>query len=966
MKKSMLLIMSSFCMAGYVSGAETVPCVFDIPDADALVSPWTVIDGNGDGSPYRWEYANQDAKYTENKYEDANDWIISPSVSLEEGKVYAVKFYVKHGSTYSTDKQIFEMTVGQGVTVADQTTVIRKESAFNTRTYTAVDAVFTPEQSGEYNFGLHLCSDKYKGDFYFRSIEINEKIICPGAVTSLAANAAEDGVMQCSLSWIWPEVNDAGGVLGSVTGANIYRGTSQSFAADENSLVGSCGGGVPGQDASWTDENITEPGQYYYKVIPFDENGMSSVDPMTVKSTWVGIDKPKTPDDVRASVVEGNDKAVSLDFTISQTGEHGGYVDVDALAWKITRTSVSGSTEVLETEWTGDLPYIDETIPGLDSYFYNVYYVYDGATSYISGKSNTVVTGGTVEVPYLEPFASSSAAALYTILTGSEGSRTWGYNNSKKNMYYWGGDKADAWLITPGIRLEAGKAYELSFDTYVTSSKESDIKDLYVTIGGAATIEAQSTSLWMKPIDFAFSKEIKVSLSVAEDGVYYIGFHCYGNTSYNDIFLDNIALKETFFVPAAASDLSVAAAPQGELKATVSWVNPTMTTAGTGLSSISKVEVYRGDDLIHQIADPVPGEQKSFDDTPEASGTYIYKIIAYLDGNAGEEATVQSPWIGEDIPCAVSEVVLAIDGDGRPEITFVAPTAGVNGGYFDAGAVTFSIVRNPDEVMVAENYGETSFIDESELSLASYTYVVYAHYGDFVSEGVESNAIVIGDAVALPYNPDFTNAGTFDIWTFAANAAGKYWTYDTKNKCINADYSDIYAFTPPFKTVKGEHKLEFKATCHSALYPETLSIGLYDTNDPEAVPVADLGKFEVSSVAYPSVVKVNFETPASGIYYIAYHIDEVNWTCSLQQSDISLVGSGVTDIEMTANEIYDASTGMLRFRGMAHVAVYNVAGSQIMNVVSCDSADVSSLPAGLYIATIGLESGETIKIKFVK
>lgn len=88
-------------------------------------------------------------------------------------------------------------------------------------------------------------------------------------------------------------------------------------------------------------------------------------------------------------------------------------------------------------------------------------------------------------------------------------------------------DAADDWMVSPAIKLEAGKSYTVSFDTDMTLKKTEDIVELMA--GAEATAEAMTERV---------SPEIKIhyndkifttntyTFTPKNDGAYYFGFHC--------------------------------------------------------------------------------------------------------------------------------------------------------------------------------------------------------------------------------------------------------------------------------------------------------------------------------------------------------------------------------------------------------------------------------------------------------
>ncbi|MFR0835077.1 MAG: hypothetical protein ACLSG8_01660 [Barnesiella sp.] len=183
------------------------------------------------------------------------------------------------------------------------------------------------------------------------------------------------------------------------------------------------------------------------------------------------------------------------------------------------------------------------------------------------------------------------------------------------------------------------------------------------------------------------------------------------------------------------------------MTALVSWKNTTETASGSPVDNLSKVELYRGDLCIHTIDHPVAGAEESYTDNLETAGKYTYGVVAYIGALPGEKTTVESSWIGADVPGPVTDITVKAEGT-NAVITFKAPKEGVNGGWLDTENLTYKIVRNPGEELLVENLADTVYTDQDEKSLAAYTYVITA-----VSNGTEARA-------RLPQNRYGRCAGT--------------------------------------------------------------------------------------------------------------------------------------------------------------------------------------------------------------
>lgn len=575
------------------------------------------------------------------------------------------------------------------------------------------------------------------------------------------------------------------------------------------------------------------------------------------------------------------------------------------------------------------------------------------------------------EVLYSESFDTESSLDGFTILDGNNDGRTWSYYSSKKLVQYWGGDEADEWLFMPEMNLEAGTNYKLRFKTGLENAvSEKQYKDLMVTIGREATVEAQTVQLFRDTIQSALMEEKSAVFSVTESGSYRIGFHCLGQTSYYAIFIDDIVLGETEVVPAAVTDLAVTPGEQGALSATVTWTNPSLSAAGTSLPGLTKMELYRGATLIYTQEAPVMGEvEQVVDDEVPAPGRYEYSVIGYVEGNAGGAAVEESGWIGFDVPCPVTDVVLT-DVEGRPRIDFKAPVGGVNGGYIDREALTYRVVRNPGNEMLTEMLTDTCYIDEDELSLALYSYTVTALSGETESEPATSNALIFGGALSLPYETEMATADEMALWTIVdANNDGKSWVYKNQEMSYTAySAADDWLFTPPFVAGEGSHTLKFRVRAYSYRYPESMEVTIAPN------PAADVEQKVIAS--YPEInstlselYSADFQVPEAGVWYVGFHITSPDpWGLYLSYcSIISNVVSGIDTPEHTEKVYFDRETQSLILDETADLCIVDLSGAMLLTRQSVSgSLDLSQLPAGLYIARAVIGGTKTIQVKFIK
>lgn len=979
MKRHLLLLSLSTGIIFSAHAQETtpleVPCTAEITSETSLTEQFTTLDANNDGTPYRWEFDSSEtaAHYTQNQSKIADDWIISPPVTLQQGKTYSITVNIKHSSTFSGDRQSFAITAGTGTTAESQTSVLYSESSFSSKLYVDREAKFTPESTGTYYFGLHLTSKSYMGDMFFKSISIKEVLAHPAALENITVTPGENGAMSASIEWTFPTTTQFGGAIDEheTLTARIYRGTSGTFTADESSFVASVNG-TAGNPGTYTDNGIAQAGTQYYRIYIDGSNGATDVTATAFASPWIGPDSDvKSVSNLKVTEVEGREHVYAITFDFPE-GQNGAYVDPEAVTFNISRTLKSPSTTVTLIEGLkfGELPYIDETIDAMGTYTYNVKTVYNGKTAWTGTTSSEVKVVMPMSVPYSQDFNSTSALDYFTLFHGEEGNRDW--SRSSNALNYWG-SPADAWALTPRIALEKGKAYKLSFTARV--NRAASPKELYVYTGTQPdAVNLESTQLFHETISNTLAEQKDVTISVPTSGNYYIAFRCYGPSDTNDLYIDDLSVTETVVVPNPVNNLTITAGENGSMEAVLLWTNPGSDNTGNPLTEPLTLKILRDESEIARLEGRPTDTADTYTDTSVTEpGKHTYSVTVVTGDKESEAIEALSEWIGPDTPLAVTELSVEETEEGRV-ITFTAPQSiGVNGGYVDTDAILYTVNRN-DEVL-ADNLAETIFTDPTpaaELPLASYTYTVTPHFNGLTGETASSAPLILGDALSLPYEADFADADHFMLWSMPKNSNNAGFAYNAGGY-ITSGYGSgsKWMFSAPFNAQAGEGSVTVRGYCYSSRYPETATLYLVDSTDipvieentegnvtaisytgetgNHAFKIADL-TFENAST-YTDPITSAFSIPDNGKYYIAVNMTETNMELKINKFKVVQdVISAIDNVTLRGNGNLVYHNDMHTVTGAAdeEISIYTTAG--VLVAKGLGTVSVESLPTGIYIA----------------
>lgn len=934
-----------------------------------------------------WTYYNAAMRYTGSRDETKADaWAITPAFDFVEGQVYELSFLTSVSNVYEENQKELFITLGKAATAEAQSELLFNEVISSVSVNKSI--TFIAPETARYYIGFHCYGKTSTGYIYIDNLRLKETSLTPLAVTGLTATPAENGAQKALLSWTNPSKTNADTDIETLSKVEIYRTAGINVTLGNAELVQTFTAPDEKTEAGAKiecEDEVPAAGRYVYHVLTYLGENVSP--DAYVTAAWIGKDSGiKAASNVVASVIDEN--TASIEFTPA-TGTNGGYIDPADVSYKISREPLGGDAVVIENEYKGSSPYTDSNVEGFNSYTYSVQTYYNGTSAGAAVKSNPVVLGGSAPIPYEEHFDTKDALNMYTMFYGSGGSGNWAYYTSSKCAYFGTGSSADAWLVMPVFKLEAGKAYEMTFLTWLENQTASHHKDLYVKIGKAPTAESLTKELFFETIATTEKVTKTISITVDETDLYYIAFHCYGKSDYYYVFVDDITLNLNETAPAAVSDLA-AAAPDGEYTVHVNWTNPTTTNGGAELESISKVELFRDGSLIHTVYDTKPGDAIEYNDelSESEAGSHTYTVVSYLGDVASEESEAAIVWVGPDVPKAVEGLNAVLSEDGKQvEITFEAldaNTGGVNGGY--VGSISYRVVRMPDEYVVTDYTEDTKVIDDGvdELSLGKYYYEVTASNAAFEGETVQSNTLVLGAAIIVnqdnPYKADFSQEETFDLWTFVPEeeTANPYkWTYNQSQGTITAPYRNGYAYMPNFELLYGRYKLVSMASTYSPLYPTELDIVL--TKAPEAISSSDeiaaasinddviIIHTQTIDTRMGSDIEVEFKAPAPGKFYIGFH-DKSAEGVTLYKAELSLLETltGVEDVALdNLAAVYDRAADVLRSNAGVTVEVIRLDGVVALAAETDGNLSLASLPRGAYVARIS-NGAEVATVKFVK
>lgn len=276
-------------------------------------------------------------------------------------------------------------------------------------------------------------------------------------------------------------------------------------------------------------------GLHRFKVYATNDAGNGL--PRSIRA-FVGEDIPAAPASV---TVETTGAQAVITWDAVTTGANGGWIDTEAVTYEVRRQPGDHSvqTGLKATSCT-------DNVETTDVYTYSV----TASNSKGSGSpahSSPAVLGNGMEIPYSYDFEDADKMLLWTILDGNGDGASWERSktmDNKRTMLMRGNYSrtVDDWLISPPLKLEAGKSYKIVYDAGCMNENYPATYD--VTFGREATSEGQhtirevTTDLLMLNKNYAYLPEI------TEDGIYHIGFHAHWQPALSSLYVGNVTVEE--------------------------------------------------------------------------------------------------------------------------------------------------------------------------------------------------------------------------------------------------------------------------------------------------------------------------------------------------------------------------------------------------------------------------------------
>ena len=533
-------------------------------------------------------------------------------------------------------------------------------------------------------------------------------------------------------------------------------------------------------------------------------------------------------------------------------------------------------------------------------------------------------------LPYSNDFSTSDLKKHFTTIDANGDGNTWTWANEEYYINY--ADANNDWLVSPAIKLVAGKKYHFAFDSKTRSSNYPETFEVKAAKEATAeALAAGTTVIAQQQVTSATYSTIETEeFTVSETGYYYIGIH---NTSLDQWtqYVDNFLIEAAPITAPYTGDFSQEGTidDYGVIDAnndgkTWTWsasygayypysstnqaddylILPIKLEAGknynvtvTAASSTSwaeKFEVKAGKTAtVEGLSTTIIPEttiQTSTDTeyegtfTPDEAGTYYVAIHATSDAdmfNLKIKKLVIEAGAEGNAPAAVDALtVTPLSDDLGATIAFNAPTKSIDGADLAEGDITkIEILRDGNVIHTIENPAPGSahtYMDiASDLTIGTHKYQVISYGASGIGGKSEEISVFLSAVLDVPYTFNLTTNETFSTFSVIDNNGdNSTWKWNSSNGTYygynSSNAADDYLISAPFNLVAGKN---YKITVNakgSASWPEKMEVKVGQEATAAGLNQTVIPETVVGTGNFDDY-EGEFTVSANGIYYIAIH-----------------------------------------------------------------------------------------------
>lgn len=379
-------------------GAIYPPYSNNFPDAESL-SGFTIIDGNNDGVRFFWGSGSLRISSAGTKNPPMDDWVVTPPIYLQAGKLYKFSLGAHNGSTASTMSEQIEVRMGNAPTAAALTTLVIDTVLLEKKEMKTMEQLVSVPADGKYYFGVHGVSQK-KGFFlYIDSITISapQAMSLPKPVENLKLTADMNCALKAVISGTAPSQDMEGEAIRDFKGVRIER---------NGALIAELTDVQPGQAFSFTDTTMKAAGEYTYSLQAMNAAGSST---SVSDKIFVGLNKPEKVSNVKTII--NADGSLKITWEAPVKDVDGKTIPAGALTYYILDATDAQSTKTIaqnlkDTNYT-------YTVNGSQRFFIPGVFAKDAAGNSLGVKGDVSAIGPAYVMPWKESFANGKSSSIF-------------------------------------------------------------------------------------------------------------------------------------------------------------------------------------------------------------------------------------------------------------------------------------------------------------------------------------------------------------------------------------------------------------------------------------------------------------------------------------------------------------------------------------------------------------------------
>ncbi len=413
----------------WVLGAVNPPYFQDFMSDEAMAG-FTILDNNNDGQTWKRALFGGNVSIAYNEELAADDWLITPPLTLKKDAVYKLSFDVSSDARYP---ERLEVKMGKSPDAKGMTTTLMNATIYKSSEKVTEEIYITPDSDGNFYIGFHGISDPDCLYLYIHSITISGAMspYAPDAISDLQIIPDENGKLSSDIFFTPPSLSICGNELNEIGYIEISRNGTVIKRIDSPQL---------GLRQKISD-TVTSPGIYTYSATAYNSSGEGK---KAIASAYIGINTPQKVPAFTASRTSSPGE-VSFEWSAPKTDKDGFPINPALIKYKIVEF-VGNNDIVIADDIIGTGFRYQAISPEVEQEF-KQWGIFAKTDNGISGGTDSEMMA--VGTPYTMPYSESAPDGnLQHILgTGSDPYVVWDTTTDSPDVASQDGDNGYMYML---------------------------------------------------------------------------------------------------------------------------------------------------------------------------------------------------------------------------------------------------------------------------------------------------------------------------------------------------------------------------------------------------------------------------------------------------------------------------------------------------------------------------------------